>query len=145
MQPRRLEDTKKTCPETRKREIRSPTNSGSAALLTLSVEDRRLCDRRYHGRWTTTQLATAAGVDDSTMRKRLQRVRDKLRKEIEVAEQCEIGPEHIRQDLAAKIVELLAHPLLTDIPDNPVGSVLAQLRSVYVDFTERELLEVNAA
>jgi RNA polymerase sigma factor (sigma-70 family) len=57
-----------------------------AALLTLNTDERRLCDRRYHGRWTTSQLATAAGVDESTMRKRLQRVRDKLRREIGVAD-----------------------------------------------------------
>lgn len=114
----------------------------SAALLILSDEERRLCDRRYHGRWTTTQLACAAGVDESTIRKRLQRVRDKLRKEIEVAEQREIGPEHVRRDLPATIVELLGHPRLTDIPTNPVGRVLAQLRLVYSDFADREVPEV---
>jgi RNA polymerase sigma-70 factor, ECF subfamily len=113
-----------------------------AALLTLSGEERRLCDRRYHGRWTTAQLASAAGVDESTMRKRLQRLRDKLRKEIEVAEQREMEPEHIRQDLPAKIVELLAQPRLTDIPGNPVGSVLSQLRAVFADFADREVPEV---
>jgi RNA polymerase sigma-70 factor (ECF subfamily) len=114
----------------------------STALLSLSGEERRLCDRRYHGRWTMAQLANAAGVDESTMRKRLQRVRDKLRKEIEVAEQREVGPRHIPEDLPAKIVELLAHPRLTDIPTNPVGSVLSQLRAVYADFVEREVPEV---
>ena len=40
------------------------------APLTLSTDERRLCDRRYHGRWTTAQLANAAGIDESTMRKR---------------------------------------------------------------------------
>ena len=114
----------------------------SAALLSLTGEERRLCDRRYHGRWTTAQLADAAGVDEGTMRKRLQRVRDKLRKEIEVAEQREVGPEQIPGDLPAKIVELLAHPRLTDIPTNPVGSVLTQLRAVYAEYTEREVPEV---
>jgi RNA polymerase sigma factor (sigma-70 family) len=114
----------------------------SAALLTLSSDERRLCDRRYHGRWTTTGLASDAGVDESTMRKRLQRVRDKLRREIEVAEQREIGRDDLRPDLPAKIAELLAHPRLTDIPTNPVGSVLSQLRSVYADFAERDLPEV---
>jgi len=114
----------------------------SAALLSLSGEERRLCDRRYHGHWTMVQLANAAGVDESTMRKRLQRVREKLRKEIEVAEQREVGPEHLQEDLPAKIVELLAHPRLTDIPTNPVGSVLSQLRSVYADFTERDVPEM---
>lgn len=113
-----------------------------AALLSLTGEERRLCDRRYHGRWTTAQLADAAGVDEGTMRKRLQRVRDKLRKEIEVAEQREVGPDQIPEDLPAKIVELLAHPRLTDIPTNPVGSVLTQLRAVYAGYTEREVPEV---
>jgi RNA polymerase sigma factor (sigma-70 family) len=116
-----------------------------AALLMLSDDERRLCDRRYHGRWTTTQLASAAGVDESTMRKRLQRVRDKLRKEIEVAEQREIGPEDIRRDLPATIVELLGHPRLTDIPTNPVGSVLAQLRTVFSDFADLEMPELIEA
>ena len=54
----------------------------SAALLTLSGEERRLCIRRYHGRWMTAQLASAAGVDEGAIRKRLQRLRDMLRKEI---------------------------------------------------------------
>ena len=57
------------------------------ALLTLSPGERRLCDRRYHGGWSTARLAQDAGVDEPAMRKRLQRVRDKLRKEMEVAEQ----------------------------------------------------------
>ena len=114
----------------------------AAALLTLSGEERRLCDRRYHGRWSTARLAAAAGIDETAMRKRLQRIRDKLRKEIEVAEQRQIRPDDIRQDLPAKVVELLAHPRLTDLPENPVGRVLEQLRTVFGDFTERDLPEV---
>ena len=27
------------------------------ALLTLTADERRLCDRRYHGRWSTARLA----------------------------------------------------------------------------------------
>ena len=65
----------------------------AAALLTLSPEERQLCDRRYHGRWSTGRLARTTGVDDAAMRKRLQRIRDKLRKEIEMAEQRGIPPE----------------------------------------------------
>src|SRR5687768_16487947 len=49
----------------------------AAALLTLSPEDRQVCDRRSHGRWSTARLAVQAGVDEAAMRKRLQRVRDK--------------------------------------------------------------------
>ena len=114
----------------------------AAALMTLTPDERRICDRRYHGRWSTARLAAAAGVDIATMRKRMQRIRDKLRKEIEVAEQRHVRPEDVRQDLPAKVVELLAHPRLTDIPENPVGRVLEQLRPVYSDFTERELPEL---
>src|SRR5690242_12739498 len=52
----------------------------AGALLTLTGPERRLCDRRYHGHWSTARLAKDAGVDEAVMRKRLQRVRDKLRK-----------------------------------------------------------------
>jgi RNA polymerase sigma factor (sigma-70 family) len=114
----------------------------AAALLTLTPEERRLCDRRYHGQWTTVRLALHAGVDEAAMRKRLQRIRDKLRKEIEVAEQRSIRPEDITSDLPARIAELLAHPRLTDLPENPVGKMLEILRSVYSDFTEQDLPEV---
>jgi RNA polymerase sigma factor (sigma-70 family) len=112
------------------------------ALLTLTNDERRLCDRRYHGRWSTARLASDAGIDESAMRKRLQRIRDKLRKEIEVTEQRGIHPEDIRPDFPAKVVELLARPRLTDLPENPVGKILDTLRSVFVDCEERELPEV---
>jgi phenylalanyl-tRNA synthetase alpha chain len=39
-------------------------------------------------------------------------------------------------------VELLAHPRLTDLPENPVGKTLEALRGVYADFTEQGLPEV---
>jgi RNA polymerase sigma-70 factor, ECF subfamily len=114
----------------------------AAALLTLTDEERRLCDRRYHGRWSTARLAEHAGVDETAMRKRLQRIRDKLRKEIEVAEQRAIRPEDIRSDFPAKVVELLARPQLTDLPENPVGKVLETLRGVYEGFERVELPEI---
>jgi RNA polymerase sigma factor (sigma-70 family) len=114
----------------------------AAALVTLSPEERRLCDRRYHGEWTVARLARHAGVDEAAMRKRLQRVRDKLRKEIEMAEQRGIRAEEIRSNLPAKVVELLARPQLTDLPENPVGRVLESLRQVYPDFLEQDLPEV---
>jgi RNA polymerase sigma-70 factor (ECF subfamily) len=114
----------------------------AAALLTLSADERRLCDRRYHGRWSTARLAEHAGVDEPSMRKRLQRIRDKLRKEMEVAEQRSIRPEDIRTDFPAKVVELLARPQLTDLPENPVGKILDLLRGVYADFDRIELPEV---
>ena len=114
----------------------------AAALLTLSADERRLCDRRYHGRWSTARLAEHAGVDETSMRKRLQRIRDKLRKEMEVAEQRSVRPEDIRTDFPAKVVELLARPQLTDLPENPVGKILDLLRGVYADFDRIELPEV---
>jgi RNA polymerase sigma-70 factor (ECF subfamily) len=114
----------------------------AGALLTLTSEERRICDRRYHGRWSTARLAREAGIDEPAMRKRLQRIRDKLRKEIEVAEQRGIRPDEIRPDFPAKVVELLARPKLTDLPDNPVGSVLAQLRATYPEFREQALPEI---
>ena len=114
----------------------------AAALLTLTPEERQLCDRRYHGHWTTARLASNAGVDEAAMRKRLQRVRDKLRKEMEMTEQRGIRPEEIRPELPAKVVELLARPRLTDLPENPVGRTLELLRPAYPEFTDQTLPEV---
>ena len=114
----------------------------AGALLTLTPDERRLCDRRYHGHWSVPRLAQAAGVDDAAMRKRLQRVRDKLRKEIEVSEQRSIRPGDLAPDFPARVVELLARPELTDFPENPVGSTLEQLRAVYADCAEITLPEV---
>jgi hypothetical protein len=91
----------------------------AGAILALTPEERRLCDRRYHGHWTVARLADAEGVDETLMRKRLQRVRDKLRKEIEMSEQNKVPPEGIRTELPAKVIELLARPKLTDFPENP--------------------------
>jgi RNA polymerase sigma-70 factor, ECF subfamily len=112
------------------------------ALLTLTAPERRLCDRRYHGHWSTARLAKDAGVDEFVMRKRLQRVRDKLRKEMEVAEQREIRPGSLKIDFPAKIVELLTRPKLTDLPENPVGKILEFLRGCYPDFTEVDPPEI---
>lgn len=112
------------------------------ALLTLTGPERRLCDRRYHRHWSTARLAKDAGVDEAVMRKRLQRMRDKLRKEMEMAEQRDIRPEDLRTDLPAKVVELLARPKLTDIPENPVGRILELLRGIYTDFCELDLPDI---
>jgi RNA polymerase sigma-70 factor (ECF subfamily) len=113
-----------------------------AALLTLSPDERQLCDRRYYGGWSTTRLAASAGVDPAVMRKRLQRIRDKLRKEIEMAEQRVTPASELRDDFPGNIVELLARPRLTDIPDNPVGQVLALLRGVFPECLEQVFPEV---
>jgi phenylalanyl-tRNA synthetase alpha chain len=114
----------------------------AGALITLTREERRLCDRRYYGRWSTAQLAQDAGIDDAAMRKRLQRIRGKLRREMEMAEQNEVRPGEIRPDFPSRVIELLARPRLTDLPENPLGRVLEILRSVYADFGERDLPEV---
>jgi RNA polymerase sigma-70 factor (ECF subfamily) len=114
----------------------------AAALLTLTPEERQLCDRRYHGRWSTGRLAAAAGVDEAAMRKRLQRIRDKLRKEIEMTEQRDVRGQTLDQELPRTIVELLSRPRLTDLPENPVGSILGLLQSVYQGFAEQPLPEI---
>lgn len=119
----------------------------AAALLTLSAEERRICDRRYHGGWSLARLAEAAGTTETTMRKRLQRIRDRLRQyieaeEIEMMRERGVDPEAVATHLPGKIVELLASPQLTDIPENPVGHVLRQLREVYPEFTEQSLSEI---
>jgi RNA polymerase sigma factor (sigma-70 family) len=119
----------------------------AAALLTLSAEERRICDRRYHGDWSIARLAKAAGIPETSMRKRLQRIRDKLRQfieteEIDMMKERGVDPGAIAARLPAKIVELLASPRLTDIPENPVGRMLGQLREVYPEFTEQSLPEI---
>lgn len=114
----------------------------AAALLTLTPEERQICDRRYHGGWSAGRLAAAAGVDEAAMRKRLQRIRDKLRKEIEMTEQRESRPGTVNGELPRKIVELLARPRLTDLPENPVGSITSLLQSVYSGFREQPLEEI---
>jgi RNA polymerase sigma factor (sigma-70 family) len=113
----------------------------AGALLTLTAEERQICDRRYHGGWSAARLARAAGIDDAAMRKRLQRIRDKLRKEIEMSEQRETAGE-FDPDFPAKILELLASPRLTDLPENPVGAVLETLRGAYAEFAELALPEI---
>ena len=114
----------------------------AGALLTLSADERRICDRRYHGGWSVGRLAREAGIDEPAMRKRLQRVRDKLRKEIEVSEQRGIRHDEIRPDFPAKVVELLSRPRLNDLPENPVGKVLETLRGVYAGYDEATLPEI---
>jgi hypothetical protein len=59
-----------------------------------------------------------------------------------MSEQRAIPPAQPRTELPAKIIELLARPKLTDLPENPVGSVLKQLRATYADFEEQALPEI---
>lgn len=59
-----------------------------------------------------------------------------------------VDPEAIAAHLPGKIVELLASPRLTDIPENPVGGVLRQVCDAYPEFKELslpEILDVSAA
>jgi RNA polymerase sigma-70 factor (ECF subfamily) len=119
----------------------------AAALLRLNAEDRRICDRRYHGGWSLDRLAKAAGIPETTMRKRLQRIRDRLRQiieteEIEMMKGRGVDPGTMAACLPDRIVELLASPRLTDIPENPVGRMLGQLRELYPEFTEQSLPEI---
>jgi len=113
----------------------------AAALLVLSVEERRLCDRRYHGQWSIGRLAADMRLDEVAVRKRLQRVRDKLRKEIEVSEQRGIGADEIRRDLPERVIELLSRPKLTDLPENPVGRMAETIRSAFPGYADIELPE----
>jgi RNA polymerase sigma-70 factor, ECF subfamily len=119
----------------------------ATALLALDAEERRICDRRYHGGWSLVRLAQAAGTTEATMRKRLQRIRDRLRQfiegeEIEMMKERGVDPGDMATRLPGKIVELLARPRLTDIPENPVGRMLGQLREVYPESTELSLPEM---
>jgi RNA polymerase sigma-70 factor (ECF subfamily) len=114
----------------------------ASALLTLTSEERQLCDRRYHGGWSTARLAKEARVDEAVVRKRLQRLRNKLRKEIEVAEQRNVDPRELSADLPAKIVELLTRPKLTDLPENPVGKIFDELKTAYGGFEDISLPEI---
>jgi phenylalanyl-tRNA synthetase alpha chain len=114
----------------------------ASALLTLTREERRVCDRRYHGGWTVARLAQDAGIEEAAMRKRLQRIRDKLRREMEMSEEQAIRPGEMRAGLPEKVLELLARPELTAIPENPVGQTLDRLRSIYAGFDEITLPEI---
>ena len=113
----------------------------AAALLILTPNERRLCDRRYHGAWSIGRLARDAGVDEAAMRKRLQRIREKLRKDIEMSEQSEITTRQSPRDLPGRIVELLSRPQLTHLPENPVGQVTERLRQVFSLFLPVDLPE----
>ena len=113
----------------------------SRSLLLLSPEERRMCERHYHGGWSAERLARDAGIDPRAMRKRLQRIRDRLRKEIEMDEQKILGGRDVPGDLPERIVELLARPRLVDLPENPVGACLAALSDAFPGFSAIDLPE----
>ena len=59
-----------------------------------------------------------------------------------MAERRSIDMMELPGNLPEKIVELLAQPQLTVLPDNPVGKVLELVRGVFAGFDEREFPEV---
>jgi RNA polymerase sigma factor (sigma-70 family) len=101
----------------------------SRALLTLSADDRRLCEAYYYG---GHHLVSAAE------RKRLQRIREKLRKEIEMEEQRDL---RIPGELPANIIELLARPRLHEIVGNPVALTLEALNGAFPGFSRIDVPE----
>lgn len=110
------------------------------ALVRLGDEDRVLCDRFYHGGWSVARLAADAKVTEVAMRKRMQRIRDRLREEIEMNETTDIAG--LPERLPEKIVELLSRPKLTALPENPVGKVWQMMRELTSDYEVVEVPEV---
>ena len=53
-----------------------------------------------------------------------------------------VPPGEFPGSFPARLVELLARPRLTELPENPVGRILEQLRSVFHDFSPVDLPEV---
>jgi RNA polymerase sigma factor (sigma-70 family) len=111
------------------------------ALLTLSEDERRACERYYYGGWSVERIASHTGIHPAAMRKRLQRIRDKLRKELEMDEQQILGDQRLPQHLSENITELLARPRLAELPENPVGAVAALFRAAFPGFSSIELPE----
>jgi hypothetical protein len=114
----------------------------AAALLTLTDADRTLCERYYHAGWSAERLATEARPRAPAIRKRLQRVRDRLRKEIEMTVSRNAGA--APEALPEKIIELLARPRLTELPENPVGRAWEWIRPHFSGFEEMEVPEIIA-
>jgi len=104
------------------------------AMVTLAPEDRRLCERYYHGGWAAARIAAEFGLTPAAVRKRLERIRRRLRKEIEMTASTEGGEG--AGDLPAKIIELLSKPLLTDLPENPVGDTWEAVKAGHDDHEE---------
>lgn len=111
------------------------------AVAALTDEERLLCDRFYHGDWSVARLAEAAGTSDAAVKKRLQRLRERIRKEIEMSEREAVKNEKLPEELPQKVAELLARPRLTDLPENPVGNVWAAAKAHLKDYHEIQLPE----
>lgn len=113
------------------------------ALLALSGEERRLCERFYRGGSNIERLAADASISTIAMRKRMSRVRARLREEI-IMNTTRGTAQGLDEGLPDKIVKLLARPRLTDMPENPVGAVWSVLRESLPDFEEMQLPETIA-
>lgn len=111
------------------------------ALLSLGAEERRVTERFYHGGWSLARLASASGTSEPAMRKRLQRIRDTLRKEIEMVEQHTSSGDP-PGNLSGRIVELLARPQLMDLPENPVGNTVQRMLGLFHEFERVETQEL---
>ncbi|MET0283039.1 MAG: sigma-70 family RNA polymerase sigma factor [Polyangiales bacterium] len=109
------------------------------ALLRLGREERRITERFYLGGWSLARLAEDAGVSEPTMRKRLQRTRDKLREESETMERTN---EALPDNLPARVTELLARPIMVDLPESPIGQVAAAVQAHFAEYEAREVSEL---
>ncbi|MEL6350049.1 MAG: sigma-70 family RNA polymerase sigma factor [Myxococcota bacterium] len=91
-----------------------------AAIVQLPATERRMFERFYIGRWSAARIALQSGLKEATVRKRLERIRTRLREEIQKMTPLSL-PEHV--------IALLARPVLTDLPENPVGAIWSMLRA----------------
>jgi RNA polymerase sigma-70 factor (ECF subfamily) len=112
------------------------------ALLDLAADDRRICDRFYHGGWDIARLAADANTTEPAMRKRLQRIRDRLREDAEMNEKHQVGHASLATNMPAKVVELLARPKLTDLPENPIGAITELLNARYAEYRMVDVPEI---
>lgn len=110
------------------------------ALLSLSSEERRLCERFYRGGSNIDRLAADADISAVAMRKRMSRLRARLKEEI-IMNTTRDHDEGLDDRLPEKIVTLLARPTLTDVPENPVGALWTALRDSLRGFEEMQLPE----
>ncbi len=111
------------------------------AMVGLSPDDRRVCERFYHGGWTAARLAESEGISAVAMRKRLERIRKQLRKEIEMNQQKRGSGEQSGAGLPERIIRLLSKPILTDLPENPVGAVWEIVKETHTGAMEVQLAE----
>ncbi len=109
------------------------------AMVGLSPDDRRVCERFYHGCWTAARLAESEGISAVAMRKRLERIRKQLRKEIEMSQQK--SGDKPGAGMPERIIRLLSKPILTDLPENPVGAVWEIVKQTHPGHTEVQLAE----